>query len=147
MALRKKEILPSVAAIIFNDRGQVLLHKRRDVGKWSIISGHVEFGESVEEAIVREIKEELDTPSLIVRLIGVYSSPSTATYHYDDKTVHYVTSYFEAKLLAAIDPQFSNEETEAVSFFAIDQIPSDLALMNPYWLEDALQRRAQAFIR
>lgn len=45
------QILPAVAAAIFNDKGEVLLQRRRDVNQWCIISGHVEFGETVEEAI------------------------------------------------------------------------------------------------
>jgi 8-oxo-dGTP pyrophosphatase MutT (NUDIX family) len=56
-----KQILPAVAAVIFNDNGEVLLQKRKDVNKWCIISGHVEFGETIEAAILREIEEETNT--------------------------------------------------------------------------------------
>src|SRR5687767_13917277 len=102
----QKEIRPAVAAVIFNERGEVLLQKRRDVNKWCIISGHVEFGESVEEAMLREISEETNTRANIVRLIGVYSSPQSQTYTYADRTVQYVTSYFEARLGTDILPGF-----------------------------------------
>jgi 8-oxo-dGTP diphosphatase len=86
-----KQILPAVAAVIFNDNGEVLLQKRKDVNKWCIISGHVEFGETIEAAILREIEEETNTKANIVRLIGVYSSPSSQTYNYNDRTVQYIT--------------------------------------------------------
>jgi len=101
-----KQILPAVAAAIFNDNGEILLQKRKDVNKWCIISGHVEFGETIENAILREIEEETNVKATIVRLIGVYSSPGSQTYFYRNKTVQYITSYFEAKLTETIFPNF-----------------------------------------
>jgi 8-oxo-dGTP diphosphatase len=88
-----KQILPAVAAAIFNDKGEVLLQKRKDVNKWCIISGHVEFGETIEAAILREIEEETNTKANIVRFIGVYSSPNSQTYNYKDRIVQYITSF------------------------------------------------------
>jgi len=142
-----KQILPSVAAAIFNEQGEILLQKRSDVNQWCIISGHVEFGETVQQAILREIKEETNTAAEIVRFIGVYSTPESSTYIYGDRTVQYVTSYFEVRLLEAIPNCFSNSETQELKFFAIDQIPADFALINPYWLTDALDRSTTVFIR
>ncbi|RAW00716.1 NUDIX domain-containing protein [Pseudochryseolinea flava] len=142
-----KEIRPAVAAVIFNEAGEVLLHKRRDVEQWSIISGHVEFGESVRDAILREIKEEVNAEAEIVRLIGVYSAPNSATYHYDERIVHFVTTYFEIKLLTAIPKNVSNEETMAVKFFPTEHLPTSMALINPHWLEDALNTTHGPFVR
>lgn len=142
-----KQILPAVAAAIFNDKGEILLQKRKDVNQWCIISGHVEFGETIEEAILREIKEETDTKATISRFIGVYSSPSSQTYTYTDRTVQYVTSYFEAKLIGQISPHFSNTETQELKFFSPENIPDDLALINPNWLTDALAKSEIPFVR
>lgn len=133
--------------MIFNERGEVLLQKRKDVEKWCVISGHVEFGETVEEAILREVREEINVPSEIVRLIGVYSSPSHSTYHYEDRVVQYVITYFEVKLLEKPDESLTNEETLAIKFFPTGEIPENLDMMNPYWLEDALQKSVTAFVR
>jgi 8-oxo-dGTP diphosphatase len=143
----RKEILPAVAAIVFNNKGEVLLQRRRDVGTWGVISGHVEFGESVTEAILREIQEETATSASIKRLIGIYSSPLSQTYQYTDRTVQYVTSYFEVNLLTAIPPHFSNEETAELRYFPTNAIPEELALVNPYWLQDALDAQAGPFMR
>jgi 8-oxo-dGTP pyrophosphatase MutT (NUDIX family) len=143
----RKEILPAVAAIVFNQQGEVLLQRRKDVGKWGLISGHVEFGESVTDAILREIQEETDAQADIKRFIGIYSSPLSQTYHYTDRTVQYVTSYFEVRLLQDIQPGFSNEETAELRFFPQEAIPEELALVNPYWLEDALDTTAPPFMR
>jgi len=144
---QSQQILPAVAAAIFNDKGEILLQKRKDVNQWCIISGHVEFGETIEAAILREIEEETNVKANITRFIGVYSSPASQTYHYKDKTVQYVTSYFEARLTSSIAPNFSNEETGELKFFGVENIPDDIALINPNWLTDALNNSSLVFIR
>lgn len=142
-----QRILPAVAAAIFNDKGEILLQKRKDVNKWCIISGHVEFGETIEHAILREIREETDTMGNIVRFIGVYSSPESQTYHYANGQVQYITSYFEVQLTGNIPVNFSNNETQQLKFFSPDQIPADMALINEHWLTDAMDKHTQIFVR
>lgn len=142
-----KQIRPAVAAAIFNEQGEILLQRRKDVNKWCIISGHVEFGETVQAAILREIEEETNVQSSIVRFIGVYSSPESQTYTYPDKTIHYVTSYFEAKLSGAIEENFSNSETHELRFFSPENIPAEMAMINPCWLTDAMSRTEGVFLR
>lgn len=143
----KQKILPAVAAIIFNEAREVLLQRRKDTGKWCIISGHVEFGESVEQAIVREIKEETNTDSEIIRCIGVYSSPQYQTYDYGDERAQYVLTYFEARLKSYLETDFSNNETAELRFFPPDQLPADMDKINPHWLQDALDNTASVFVR
>src|ERR1044071_7496372 len=143
----RKEILPAVAAAIFNENGNILLQKRKDVNQWCIISGHVEFGETVEDAVLREIFEETNVNAYIKRFIGIYSSPPTQTYIYSDRTVQYITSYFEARLEREIEKNFSNNETSELKFFSTNDIPEDLALINPNWLKDSLDKKGKVFIR
>jgi ADP-ribose pyrophosphatase YjhB (NUDIX family) len=144
---KTKQILPAVAAAIFNERGEVLLQKRKDVKKWCIISGHVEFGETIEGAILREIEEETNVKANIVRLIGIYSLPASQTYNYEDRTVQYITSYFEARLINMFNPDYSNNETQQLKFFQLQNLPNDFALINPYWLTDALNKEGAVFVR
>lgn len=141
------QILPAVAAAIFNNKGEILLQKRKDVNKWCIISGHVEFGETIENAILREIEEETNTKASIVRFIGVYSSPESQTYNYADRTVQYITSYFEARLTHDISPNFSNNETQELQFFTPGHLPKDMALINDHWLADAMDKKEMVFVR
>ena len=142
----QKFILPAVAAAIFKEKGEILLQRRKDVNKWCIPSGHVEFGESVEEAILREIKEEIGVTAEIRRLIGVYSSPASQTYTYGEKVVQYVTSYFEVSLTKALPANYSNEEIHELKFFSPHRLPQNMALMNASWLDDALVKD-QVFMR
>lgn len=141
------QILPAVAAAIFNEQGEILLQRRKDVGQWCIISGHVEFGETVEQAILREVMEETNTEGKIVRFIGIYSSPVSQTYHYESRSVQYITSYFEVQLQTTPDLSFSNEETGELRFFPVTALPQQLAQISEYWLSDVLDRSDKPFIR
>ena len=59
--------------IIENDRGEILLQKRRDNGCWAIIGGALEFGETCEEAARRETKEESGLTLGRLELFQLYS--------------------------------------------------------------------------
>lgn len=59
--------MKQIAAIIFqNEKGEFLLYLRDDKptipfpDHWDLIGGHVEEGETPEQALIREVKEELD---------------------------------------------------------------------------------------
>ena len=47
-----------VGVVIENGKGEILLQRRKDNGKWAIIGGGMEIGESFEDTIRREAKEE-----------------------------------------------------------------------------------------
>lgn len=68
--------LLAVDGIILKN-AQILLVKRAIypfVGSYELPGGHVEYGETVENAIKREMKEELGISVKIKKLIGVYSN-------------------------------------------------------------------------
>ncbi len=67
-----------VNVVIFDDAGRVLLTQREDNRLWCMPGGHVDLGETIAEAVVRETVEET---GLIVepgRIVGVYSDPRLA---------------------------------------------------------------------
>lgn len=145
---RLLEICPAVAVIIFDrKREKVLLQKRTDVGLWGLISGHVEPGENITSAAIREVREETGLSAKITRMIGVYSDPESQIFNYPNgKTTHFVTTYFEAE---ADDGPLScrSPETLALNYFPVDDMPEDLLPMSPYWLTDALSSREKPFVR
>jgi 8-oxo-dGTP diphosphatase len=67
-------IVVGVAAVIWNDRREVLLIRRTKQprqGEWSLPGGKVEFGERLEDALKREIREETGLEIEVVGLIDV----------------------------------------------------------------------------
>lgn len=65
-----------VGALIFNDQGQVFMGKRgpkarNEVGKWEIPGGAVEFGETFEEAVKREVLEEYGVTVRVRELLQI----------------------------------------------------------------------------
>ncbi|EJP6471060.1 NUDIX domain-containing protein [Clostridium botulinum] len=141
-----KEICPGVAIVIFNNKKQILLQKRSDVKLWGIPSGHVEPGETVTNAAIREVFEETRLHVEIVRFIGVYSDPKSQIFEYPDgRITHFVTCCFEAKIIGG-DISCESSETLDLKFFSIDKLPIDILKMHPNWLKDALSN-ARPYIR
>src|SRR2546422_11242430 len=66
-----------VFALIFNHEKQILLGHRRDIDWWNLPGGGMESGETVDEALCREVREETGLEGNIERLAGVYSKPQT----------------------------------------------------------------------
>lgn len=75
--LVNKRVIPGVAAIIKNSEGEILLSKRDNhvltyPNTWNLPGGVIEYGETFEQAIKREIKEELGVDSEFLK----YGKPS-----------------------------------------------------------------------
>ncbi len=74
---RKKPSL-TVDGILLNEKGEVLLIKRKREPFKNFLAlpgGFVEYGERVEDAIIREMMEETGLEVKIEKLFGVYSDP------------------------------------------------------------------------
>ncbi len=82
----------TVDGVVIYDNGVVLVRRKNEPYKGSLAlpGGFVEYGERVEEALRREIKEETGLDVRILRLVGVYSSPDR------DPRAHTVTVAFLA---------------------------------------------------
>ena len=61
------------AAIIVNDKGQILLQSRADNDRWGLPGGCQELGERFEDTVIREVKEEtnLDVSEENLELIAI----------------------------------------------------------------------------
>ena len=61
-----------VSVIIFNQKQQVLLYQRKDLGWWGFPGGRVDNKESLEFAALREVKEETGLKVVLKNVSGIY---------------------------------------------------------------------------
>ena len=64
----------SVAGVVVDDAGRVLVIQRRDNGRWEAPGGILERDETFEEGVAREIAEETGVTVEVERLTGVYKN-------------------------------------------------------------------------
>ena len=103
----KRPVVGVGAVILDGDR--ILLEKRKNMpskGKWSIPGGLVELGERIEEAIIREVKEETGLEVYEPRLLDVvdyvsFGERGAVMYHY--VIVDYLVAVKSGKPKAASD--------------------------------------------
>ncbi|MBN1358758.1 NUDIX hydrolase [Candidatus Bathyarchaeota archaeon] len=111
-----------VGAIIL-EGDSILLEKRKNSpskGKWSIPGGLVDLGETVEEAVIREVKEETGLEVYDPRLVDVVSYISSGEkgavmYHY--VIIDYLVTSKGGKPKAASDA----EDLKWVSFYEVEE--------------------------
>jgi 8-oxo-dGTP pyrophosphatase MutT (NUDIX family) len=136
----------SVAAVIFDRRGRILLQQRSDGGQWGLPGGSVEIGESVAEAVVREVREETGLRVKARRIVGVYSNPTLQVVRYPDGNVwHYITTCFECAVLGGT--LTTCDETLALAYFPPGRLPRTLLRNHRIRIRDARARRAGASVR
>ncbi len=138
-------IRPSVSAVIRNGRGRVLLGRRADNGQWGLPGGNVEIGESVTEAILREVREETGLAVAVTRLVGVYSDPAWMVVRYPDgRVVHYVNTCFECRVTGGELATCS--ETTALEYFDPAVLPEDTVPQHRLRVADAVSSSGGPFI-
>ncbi|MBR2431052.1 NUDIX hydrolase [bacterium] len=113
-------ILNYAGCIIFDENNRLLLQRRTDCGKWGFLGGLVELGESIEEAAIREIKEESGLDVEIISLFGVYSK-YFEEYSNGDKA-QTIVHVFKAKIIGG-DLVAKNDETLELKFFGLGNVP------------------------
>jgi 8-oxo-dGTP diphosphatase len=72
-----RPVCPPLAADVIVEIGNqiVLIERKNFPFGWAILGGFVDFGETVEQAAVREAREEISLEVELRALLGVYSRP------------------------------------------------------------------------
>ena len=91
----KRPVL-TVDVLIRRNDGYVFIKRKNEPyrGRWAIPGGLVEYGETVEQAAIREAKEETGLEVKLIRLVGVYSDPTR------DPRGHYVSIAYLAEAVS-----------------------------------------------
>lgn len=136
-------ILNFSGACITNEKGEILLQKRSDKEElWGLPGGAVEIGESIDEAVIREVKEETGLNVTVEHLIGVYSK-YFATYPNGDKAQS-ICYLFKCNIVSG-DLKVDNEETFDLRFFDRNNIPKLFLEQHSDMLNDFLENKTGVF--
>ena len=119
-APRANSIIPAASAIIVNDEGKMLLHRRSDNDRWALPGGTMEIGESISETIKREVKEETGLDVEPEYITGVYSDPHHII-EYSDGEIRQEFSVCFACNIVQGDLHVSDESFE-LKFFTIQEL-------------------------
>ena len=91
---------PGVAAVIFNERREILLQLRSDNHRWGLPGGAVDPGEDPADAVAREVMEETGLSVEPVRIVGVYGGPSLLVTYPNGDQIAVISIVFECRVVA-----------------------------------------------
>ena len=125
------------SAIVHNNK--ILLIKRIKepyTGYWSMPGGKLEFGETIEECAVRELKEETNIDSEFERLGGIASE---VVYNKGKKKAHFLLFVCKLKPLHLNHKETNEGKVRWVSVKDLDKekiIPSDVLMIKEFILKE-----------
>ncbi|HUV16472.1 MAG TPA: NUDIX domain-containing protein [Pelolinea sp.] len=111
-----------VATIILRNN-QLLLIKRKKshgAGSWAVPGGHLEYGESLEECAMREMREEVGLEIGNVRFKAITNDLFSENY------LHYITIWMKGDCLSSEPIAASVDEVAEWGWFDLDALPSPL---------------------
>ena len=131
----------TAAAVIEFPNNRILLVKRATVpfrGYWALPGGKVDVGETVEETVVREVKEETGIEIEIVEKIGEYHENGIQ----DGVEYDYYPACFLVKPVGG-NIERQEREVEHIKLFNFKEIPDKLAFKHAKMIQDYILMRAQ----
>lgn len=123
--------LPTVDIIIEIDGGIVLIARKNPPLGWALPGGFVDYGETLEDAAVREAREETAIWIKELRLLGCYSDPSR------DSRQHTISTVFIAK---GEGPLQAGDDAADIAVFPVGALPENLCFDHDRIIHDYLQR-------
>ncbi|HID43476.1 MAG TPA: NUDIX hydrolase [Archaeoglobaceae archaeon] len=111
-------------------KGKILLIKRKNEpfkDFYALPGGIVEYGEKVEDALLREVEEEVNLRGKIYKLVGIYSDPAR------DPRGHFVSTCFI--VIPEGEPE-AGSDAKDIGLFSLDSLP-ELAFDHKKMIKDA----------
>jgi len=119
----------SVGALILNKKGEIFLTKRGDNatnerGTWEIPGGKVGFGETIENAVQREMKEEYGVD------ISLEHQFPAQNHLIPEEKQHWVPTCFIARIVGGREPTIKeSDKCAAIGWFPLAKLPSPLSII------------------
>jgi ADP-ribose pyrophosphatase YjhB (NUDIX family) len=120
-APRANSIVPAASAVVVDQGGRILLHRRVDNELWSIPGGGMEVGETIAETIVREVEEETGLEVEPGPLVGIYTNPQHVTAYEDGEVRQQFSICFACRIVGGQLLDRADESLE-VGFYSPEQI-------------------------
>jgi len=130
--------IPSLTAdiFIFDDDFNFILIKRKNnpyKDYWALPGGFVEYGESVENAAIREAKEETSIDVELIDLVNVYSDPNR------DPRGHTVTVAYTAK--GDMSTKKADDDASDIAIFSCQKLDEiNIAFDHEKIIKDCLKK-------
>jgi ADP-ribose pyrophosphatase YjhB (NUDIX family) len=110
-APQANSIRVAVSAFVLDDAGRLLMIRRTDNDLYAMPGGGQEVGETVAQAVVREVAEETGIDVEVTGVIGIYSNPAHVI-AYDDGEVRQEFSICFRATPTGGQPRTSSESSE-----------------------------------
>lgn len=122
---RRPLLLAGTGLLATDPDGHILLERRSDDGTWSLVGGYLEIGEAPEDAMRREVREEIGLELGDLRLFGVFAGDEFFHEYPSHGRVYTVTIAYEARNVTGGSPADPDEVRE-VRFFPPGELPENL---------------------
>ena len=126
-SVRYRNPFPTVDIIIQIENKIVLIERRNPPLGWALPGGFVDYGETLEEAAIREAKEETGLEIANLRQFRAYSDPGR------DPRQHNISMVFTAK--GNGNPE-AGDDAKNVQLFPIERLPDQLCFDHQQILND-----------
>jgi len=126
-----------VGAFVMNDAGEFLLMKRgekvsTEPSAWALPGGKVDFGETMKNAVTREVEEEL---GIVVEITNQFPSYD---YIVPEENQHWLTNIFNVKIISGTPAIQEPEKCSEIGWFTFDTLPSPIAKMSQQAIDNLL---------
>jgi 8-oxo-dGTP diphosphatase len=126
-SLTPRNPLLTVDIIIECDGGIVLIERKNPPHGWALPGGFVDYGETIEQAAIREAKEETSLDVALVEQMHTYSDPRRDPRHHTVSTVFIAT---------ATGPPMAADDAREAILFDIEKLPTPLVFDHAAILAD-----------
>ncbi len=106
-----------VGCFILNDKNEILLVRSyKWPGKWVVMGGHVEWGESISDAVAREVKEEVGLKVQFDSVIEVAQFIFDKNFHAQK---HMIALQSKCRVIGDPTPTIDNDEIQQAQYFSL----------------------------
>lgn len=113
-----------VGAVILNTDNEILLLLRKkhpEANKWSIPGGKLDTFELLQDAVIREVKEEVNLDVTVDEMLCTAETIDV------NRQEHWISIIYVATIQAGTPVNMEPDKIEAVEWFSLEDLPENIA--------------------